>query len=256
MSWIKSLFGSCSGEPSAPRPAFDAPLEVDASLAVIGDIHGCHALLKSLLDRIATHPVDHIIFVGDYVDRGEESAQVLQAVMDLERTDPRVRCLKGNHEVMMLDFIDSPDVKGARWLRYGGLQTLASFGIGGVRVEMSEDERAMAAADLRAVLPDGMENWLRQLPTSWRSGNLWVVHAGADPDVSMIEQSEKTLMWGHRDFDSVDRLDNQWVAHGHTVVDTPKVRSGRIAIDTGAFATGRLTAAIIEPNKPPSFLQS
>jgi serine/threonine protein phosphatase 1 len=92
---------------------------------------------------------------------------------------------------------------------------------------------------------DAMIDWLRARPLSWGSGNVWSVHAGADPGLPMTRQPDEVLIWGHPAFRSTPRTDGQWVIHGHTIVDAPCAHLGRIALDTGAYATGRLSAAAI-----------
>ena len=234
MSLLNRLFGS------KPTPQFNAPIAPDTAFYAIGDLHGCASKLEKILPNLA----DDIptIFVGDYVDRGEESADVLRKVMALEQ-NKNVTCLFGNHEEMMLSFLDNPEEKGSRWLRYGGLQTLASFGVRGVSAGSKGETLEQAANDLHDAMGDDMIAWLRALPTHWITGNVAVVHAAADPHLAMSEQSDKTLRWGHPDFGTVPRVDKIWVLHGHTIVDHPTTTAGRISIDTGAYATGRLTAA-------------
>jgi len=239
MSFLKRLFGG------ATPPRFDAPLAPDAPFFVIGDLHGCQPQLTTLLQQMQDHDPDATrVFVGDYVDRGDDSAGVLRGLFAM-KDDPRVTCLTGNHEDMMLGFLDSPEAKGQRWLRYGGLQTLASFGIGGV-TNSSEGTALITARDaLVDAMGADMLAWLRGLPTTWASGNVTVVHAGADPATPLTLQSDKTFKWGHKDFETILRTDGIWVAHGHTIVDQAAAQNGRIAVDTGAYATGQLTAAYI-----------
>ena len=202
-NWFKGLF---SPTRPFPRPAPKEPF------VAIGDIHGRADLLKRALRSIKD---TKIVCVGDYVDRGDDSAEVLRLLY----ARPDVVCLSGNHEEMMLHFLDHPQKHGPRWLRYGGLQTLASFGVPGA------SEAASGAA------LDG------------QSGNVAVVHAAADPAVPIDMQTTETLHWGHADFETTQREDNIWVLHGHTIVDTPHADRGRVSIDTGSYATGRLTAA-------------
>jgi serine/threonine protein phosphatase 1 len=218
-----------------PPPPFPV-VAPDQPFTAIGDIHGRVDLLRKALDQIAHAP---IICVGDYVDRGDHSADVLRLLI----TRPDIHCLAGNHEAMMLAFIDDPAKAGPRWLRYGGLQTLASFGVYAA-TETSDAKTLEAASDaLKDAMGPQLIQWMRHLPTRWHSGNVAVVHAGADPSVPLDLQSEKTLLWGHPDFTQKARDDGVWVVHGHTIVDQPCAQNGRIAIDTGAYATGRLTAA-------------
>ena len=190
-----------------------------------------------------------IVTVGDYIDRGDYSADVLAFLMAKASAMPNQWvCLRGNHEEMMLDFLDDPERYGRQWLKHGGLQTLASFRVYGVTHNSDKAAMLEARDTLRTQMPDHLELWLRSLPLSWHSGNLWVVHAAADPKRAMQEQKPSTLTWGTRDFFKVPRRDGIWVAHGHTVIETPCAENGRIGIDTGAYYTGTLTAARCSPS--------
>lgn len=223
-------------------------IEPEQRFIAIGDVHGCCDLLSATLQQIEDVVPDvPIVFVGDYVDRGEQSAQTLRLLTGLSKRDPeKFICLRGNHEEMMLQFLDAPAEHGRRWMRHGGLQTLASFGVGGVH-EGARGETLVAARDaLIKALGEELIGWLHQLPRKWMSGNVAVVHAGADPNLPIDQQPDHALTWGHSDFLSVPRQDGIWVVHGHTIVSSPAVVQGRIEIDTGAYATGRLTAVGIE----------
>ncbi|WP_380058922.1 metallophosphoesterase (plasmid) [Falsihalocynthiibacter sp. SS001] len=221
-----------------------APIMPNAPFCAVGDIHGRADLLEGMLARIAPLLDYHTVFVGDMVDRGPQSAAVLRRVHALTEQSPdQFTALMGNHEALLLAFLDSPETVGADWFRFGGLQTLASFGVsisGSVR---SLDVIIEARDALRASMGPALVAWLAARPRSWNSGNMHVVHAGADPCVSMTEQADDHLIWGHRDFALRSRGDEQWVIHGHTIVDYPVQYGGRVAIDTGAYATGRLAGA-------------
>jgi serine/threonine protein phosphatase 1 len=143
---------------------------------------------------------------------------------------------------MLLDFIDDPLGDGARWLKYGGLDTLASYGI--ATTAATEDALDVANA-LEMALPDGMLAWLRDLPMRWSSGNVHCVHASMNPDKTPDAQSENALLWGHPSFFVKPRTDGQCVIHGHTIVPEGGMRDGRISIDTGAYRGGALTAVAI-----------
>lgn len=250
MTLFHRLFRKSAPAPQIPpaRHVEMPPIRPDRLLAVIGDIHGCDRLLERLLARIAAEaPGAQVICVGDFVDRGEESAAVLRRLHAACLADPGFVCLAGNHEAMLLDFIDRPEETGARWLRYGGLQTLASFGIGGLRETASPEECRAQSAAFRAALGPELEAWLRALPLTFQSGNLAVVHAAADPDLPMSLQSRRVLQWGHEAFPQRGREDRTWIVHGHTVMPEPVMAQGRVAVDTGAYATGQLTAALISP---------
>lgn len=231
------------------RPAVTAKLDLPSPIAVIGDIHGCCGLLLQLLDRLAAEAPDaSIVCVGDYIDRGDHSADVIDLLMQR----PDVRCLKGNHEAMCLGFLDHPTRGGMSWLRNGGLQTLASYGIAGP-VPGTDRTLKRVRDDLALAMGDARIDWLRALPPSCQSGNLLITHAGADPERTPEDQRLKDLLWGCANFMTKPRTDGLWVAFGHVIQDAPSAESGRIAVDTGAYATGMLTAAILGDG-PPRFV--
>lgn len=237
--FIKNPFGRLWRKP--PRQPEMPAICPDKPLAVIGDIHGRADLLRDLLVSI---PSDHqIICVGDYVDRGEQSAEVIRIL----RSRPDILCLMGNHEDMFLQFLDTPDRSGDRWLRYGGLQTLQSFGVP-IEYDQAAAKRFVECRDalLAAMGPDAVE-WLRGLPVWWSSGNVGVVHAAADPTRALTDQERSILCWGHPEFLTQPRQDGIWIVHGHTIVDKAHADHGRIAVDTGGYATGRLSAALVAP---------
>lgn len=220
------------------KPPFP-PIAPEQPFCAIGDIHGCVDLLRAALHQAKDLP---IVCVGDYVDRGARSHEVLRLLMDR----PDITSLSGNHEEMMLRFVDTPEEYGSMWLRYGGVQTLASFSIGGVDASSDADKMRNARDELVAAMGSKLLDWMRALPTIWTSGNVAVVHAGADPSVALDKQAPGHLRWGHPEFYKKVRRDGVWVLHGHTIVDAPQIALGRIAIDTGAYATGRLTMARVE----------
>lgn len=232
----------------APKPTFSAPLAPDEPFFAVGDLHGCDALLARAIQHMdAIAPEIRRVFVGDYVDRGETSAQTLRRLHDYHLSAPdRVLCLRGNHEQMMMRFLEHPEQHNARWLRYGGLQTMASFGIA-PPPETAPTEKWIEARDkLREAMGPDMLTWLSDLPDWWRTGNVVTLHAAADPACPIEEQELHHMLWGHPEFASVPRSDGTWIVHGHTIVDEPRPEMGRIPVDTGAYATGRLTVALIQ----------
>lgn len=238
---MAGLFGRLLGRKEA-QPVYEPieveipPIAVERPFVAIGDIHGCDALLERLLEKLAAESPDaELVFVGDYIDRGEESAQALRRLMDLEGA----QFLLGNHERMCLEFIDNPEEKGPRWLRYGGLQTVASFGVSG-----SPDDPVGLRDKMVAAMGEEMISWMRNLDLIYTNGNVFAVHAAAHPEKPIEVQGEKTLIWGHPKFGKQPRRDGLWVVHGHTIVNMPRVSQGVVSIDTGAYATGRLSAAI------------
>jgi len=246
MSFIKRLFTHKSKPTPEPFTAVPAPARL---LYVVGDIHGCDDLLSQLLEQIdkdANERPHDLVFVGDYVDRGEASASVLKRLHQLSTQD-HVIFLMGNHERMLLDFLNDPGKNGRRWIRNGGLQTLASFGVGGVS-ETASPKILLKARDTFEAKLGPLKSWLENLQPSFQSGNVFTTHAAAHPQQLIQEQTDKIMLWGHGDFFQETRQDGTWVAHGHYVMEDPVSRNGRISVDTGAYATGRLTAAKIEKN--------
>lgn len=237
------------------------PLAPKDFIYVVGDIHGRDDLLEKMLELISDHFYSTgletcvLVCVGDYIDRGDNSAQVLNRLLTLSSEFPdQVVCLTGNHEQMMLDFLREPEARGRRWFRNGGLQTLASYSIGGVWETSPEPELVRARDQLLAAMPDGLESWICNLPLIYQNGNVVVTHAGADPLLSLDDQETNALLWGSSRFMKAERTDGNWIVYGHQIVDTPTVEGGRISTDTGAYATGRLTAAAISPTGDVTFL--
>jgi serine/threonine protein phosphatase 1 len=228
------------GDMPLPRP--------DTPVCVVGDVHGRADLLEILLDRIAAEPgagAARIVFAGDLIDRGPASAAVLARVQGLVQAG-RAAAVMGNHEAMLLEFLDASGEAGPRWLANGGDATLASFGLSPWTRGADGGGMAALAGGLRRAMPAGQEAWLRALPAFWRAEGLAVCHAGADPARAIEAQDRAVLLWGHRDFGRRPRADGIWIAHGHVIRPGVEARAGRIATDTGAFATGRLSAAWID----------
>ena len=243
MDLINKLMGTGRSKRAHRSVSFDAEIQPASPFYVIGDIHGEFTHLDSILTQIETSTAEpSVVCVGDYIDRGPRSADVLRWLKRLnDEFGDRFVCLMGNHELMLLQFLRNPIRYGERWFRYGGLQTLASYGVG--RSGQYNDHDVRDA--LQEAMGLEMTDWIAQLPYFWVNGNVAVVHAGADPEVPIDLQSTEALCWGHDAFLETPRSDGFWVAHGHTIVDEPRAVNGRISVDTGAYATGRLTAAHI-----------
>ncbi len=239
---LSRLFRSFSSAASAPLPRPGCIVEV------IGDIHGRADLLEAL-GPPETGAIR--VTLGDYVDRGPASRRVLEYLHARNTSDGWV-CLRGNHEEMFLGFLENPE-KAYRWLRYGGAQTLESFGLPGLSDTSEPADLRAAAKHVRAALPFDPVRWLRGLPAIRTFGTLTVVHAGLDPFLPLDAQSEQAALWGHPEFGMMPRQDGQWVVHGHTVVKKPLVRGRVISIDTGAWSTGHLTLVRVAPEGDISF---
>lgn len=235
------------------RPTIAFPdVAPDRPVYAIGDVHGRGDLLAGLVERILEEapgwsvPPD-LVVLGDFVDRGEHTLETLELLAELARMEAfRPVYLMGNHESMLLAFLADAR-EGLRWMRVGGMQTLLSLGIGAYETE-SEAELDRIRAELAQALAPYMP-MLEGLALSHRNGNLLFSHAGADPARSPARQSRRALLWGHPDFERTPRDDGIWVVHGHRPVDEPRAERGRIALDTGAYYSGCLSAAAIAPGE-------
>jgi serine/threonine protein phosphatase 1 len=212
----------------------------------IGDIHGRLDLLMDLLSQIITHANGRsckLVFLGDYIDRGPDSAGVLALVRRFQQHWPEsVICLKGNHEAMLLEVVTEPAVT-SWWLGNGGDTTLASFGV-----------------PHPGDLPADVLSWIAGLPTLYEDEHRYFVHAGLHPDLSLSEQDDQTKLWIRDEFLLVDHDFGKHVVHGHTPSQAggPEVRSYRTNLDTGAVFGGPLTAGVFTDERGPAiaFLRS
>lgn len=261
---LRTIFGRKGSQTASAPPAPDLP-RPNTPTYVVGDVHGRADLLELMLELIDAHIGGtggqdlRLVFVGDYIDHGPDSARVLMRLQELSQdfTD-NVVCLMGNHERMLLDTLSDPALRGPRWLREGGAATLTSYGIDPAPLAESATPAlwAKTSEELAQAIGPELQDWLAACPLSWHSGNLWAVHAGADPTRPMTEQTARVQLWGHPEFDSMLRGDDAWVAHGHVVRDAPMVREGRISLDTGAWMTGKLSCIAIQPDGSYNFLQT
>jgi len=239
------------GRPRTPPP----PPRVPDGLVVyaIGDVHGERPALERLLERIREDAARRssspaAVFLGDYVDRGGDS----RGVLDLLCGDPlpgfAVHRLRGNHEQAMLDFLAAPEA-GVSWLEFGGIATLDSYGVRGL-VGAPTAERLKGLRDaLDAALPEAHRRLLQTLAPYVVYGDYAFVHAGVRPGAPMERQRLDDLLWIREPFLSWKAPHDKVVVHGHTVVPAPQLLPNRIAIDTGVYATGVLTAVALEADR-------
>lgn len=202
----------------------------------VGDIHGCLDKLKSLIGACRQHAGDEemlLVFLGDYVDRGPDSAGVVRYILSLQADAPqRVVALKGNHEAWVLSVLNGEPAR--TWLRNGGTATLASYGASNVG--------GLPAADL---------NWMRSLPLTYDDGRRLFVHAGVDPRKPLDAQDEVDLLWIREPFLHDERDFGRLIVHGHTPLETakPDLRPNRLNLDTAAVFGGPLTAAAFDDTR-------
>lgn len=217
----------------------------------IGDVHGRLDRMQAVEAAIAEDAADlgaggaaQVIFIGDYVDRGPDSRGVIEALLPGRFAGLPARFLMGNHEDAMLRFLDDPEI-GEAWLAYGGMATLASYG---VKPEGSANQGRMErlSQGLAAALPEDHRRFLERLELSIQIGDYLFVHAGVRPTRKLEEQLRDDMLTIREPFLS-SRARLPWrVVHGHTIVEKAQVLPGRIAIDTGAYATGLLTCVVLE----------
>lgn len=235
------------------QKAEPAPAAVPRGLRVyaIGDVHGRLDLLDRMLDQIdadgATAPdlVKHIVYLGDYVDRGPHSSGVIERLAAGPPPGFGAIPLKGNHEASMLEFLEDIRI-GPNWLTYGGTATLASYHVPPPHADSPPEDLTHAQEMLRRALPPTHRAFLESLRTSVTIGDYVFVHAGVRPGVPLDRQREDDLLWIREDFLRSTADHGKMVVHGHTISAEPEVRANRIGIDTGAFATHRLTCLVLE----------
>jgi serine/threonine protein phosphatase 1 len=210
----------------------------------IGDIHGCNRQLQVLLDKIRLDAAQFsgrklIVTLGDHIDRGPQSAAVMDWLSAPFRGDIERVCLAGNHETMMLEFLADPDLDSI-WLRNGGQETLMSYGIDLPAFERARQRDRRALLDF--VIPSDHVELLRNLPVMATSTRAVFVHAGIRPGVPLNQQGDDDLLWIRQPFLDAAFAEGPLLVHGHTPAEAPSVAGRRICVDTGAYATGTLTA--------------
>lgn len=220
-------------------------------LYAIGDVHGRYDLFRRLMNIIErdqasrTAVPTRMILLGDIVDRGPDSAKMVRGCMNLTAATDRFIVLKGNHEEMMADALGGSLYAYRQWLKFGGRETLLSWGVEDAVLDgpptMDKLRTAAATVGEEAI------QWLARLPLYHRHGAYLFVHAGIRPGVSLRRQKAEDMLWITDDFLDSDRPHGMIVVHGHTVSEhRPVVRNNRIGIDTGAYRTNQLTAIGIE----------
>ncbi len=220
-------------------------------LYAIGDIHGRDDLLADLMARIEDdarrrEPARNVlVYLGDYIDRGLQSRQVLDRLVAGPPRGFEAIYLKGNHEAAMLEFLDDADF-GRTWKYYGGLETLHSYGINELTLSDNPDDFVRARDHLEQVLPSSHRKFLENLVLSAEFGDYFFAHAGVCPGIDLSRQVEDDLLWIRDAFLNSDQWFGKVVVHGHTPREKPVFRSNRIGIDTGAYMTNVLTCLALE----------
>jgi serine/threonine protein phosphatase 1 len=215
----------------------------------VGDIHARLDLLNLLLGHIyedlaarpAARPI--CVFLGDYIDRGPSSHGTIDRLIEHSKAHESI-FLKGNHEFIALKCLTDRSLF-EQWLRLGGLETIISYGISPHLLGRNRKVVELQAA-LHQALPQAHFRFFRDLLTSFTCGDFFFAHAGVKPHVELSRQDEKDLLWIRDEFLSSTEDYGKIVVHGHTPTQELEVRLNRINIDTGAFATGRLTCLVVQ----------
>ena len=216
----------------------------------VGDIHGRADLLDNLLSQIRADmsrrqisKEPFLVFLGDYIDRGPASREVVERLLSLQ-SEFRMVAIKGNHEDALLRFLESPEV-GPSWIQHGGAETLASYGVvslpAGESGSWTETRNEFASR-----LPRTHHDFFSNLSPYLCLGDYVFVHAGVRPKVRLEAQTERDMMWIRREFLETERAIDRIVVHGHTPAEQAHLGRWRIGVDTGAYATGVLTAVLLQ----------
>lgn len=227
------------------RPSLPAELRIYA----IGDIHGRLDLLSELLARIssdiALRPTARplYVFLGDYIDRGSASRETIDRLIEHGKTHESV-FLKGNHELIAIKCLSDRGLFD-QWLRLGGLETLVSYGVPAETLANGKQIAELQSA-FHGALPQAHFRFFRDLKNSFECGDFFFAHAGVKPNVELSRQKENDLLWIRGEFLTSKDDFGKIVVHGHTPAREIEVGPNRINIDTGAFATGRLSCLVLE----------
>jgi serine/threonine protein phosphatase 1 len=217
---------------------------------VVGDIHGRFDLLDRLLGQIerdlAERPADKalLVFLGDLIDRGPASAQVVERLRTYRHAGARTVYLLGNHEEVLLRILDGDSSLVPGWLRFGGRQCLESYGADAKQIAAMDETMAVDA--IRRAIPEEHAEFLKSFVDTCRFGDYLFVHAGIRPGIDLDHQRQQDLRWIRDPFLLNDSDHGFVVVHGHTISEDVDERPNRIGIDTGAFASGVLTALVID----------
>lgn len=247
------MFQSLAKKEGVAQPSLPPGLRVYA----VGDIHGELGLLEQLHDIIRQDLADaphldavKIIYLGDYINRGCQSRKVLDALRTTPVANARPLFLMGNHELALIKFLTGK-MDYREWLRWGGDQTLISYGVDVISPYSDDHEIAQLRQVFREAIPREHYRFLSKLKPYAVEGSYVFVHAGLRPGVELEEQKLQDLLLIRKDFLKKPVTCGKTIIHGHTVFNTPHIRKTRrrvdsIGIDTGAYNSGKLTAIVLE----------
>lgn len=243
---IATLFKSARRKP-APAPA---SVPEGERVYAIGDVHGCSDLLTDLMARIDADDAKRgtaqtsIVFLGDLVDRGPDSAGVIETAMRLKAEGRRVRFLAGNHEEVFVKAASGDEKSTRFFVRMGGRETILSYPIDAYDYDTLE--YGDLAERLKTLIPRDHVEFVESFEDMVEIGDYVFVHAGIRPGRALDAQRKSDLRWIRDEFLDDERDHGKVVIHGHTICEEVDHYDNRIGIDTGAYATGRLTAIGLE----------
>jgi serine/threonine protein phosphatase 1 len=248
MSFLRRFSRNLGGRAGLPHG------KEGARAYAVGDIHGRLDLLNLMLGKIeadiAARPArrNFIVFLGDYIDRGPESAGVIERLRTYRPANARPIFLAGNHEEVLLRILDGGgDNVLSSWFKFGGAECLQSYGLEPDFLRLLEEPAAIQL--LQAKVPPAHREFLDALGDTFRFGDYLFVHAGIRPGIAIEEQDRHDLRWIRDPFLTDAKEHGVMVVHGHTIVGQVEERPNRIAIDTGAYRSCVLTALAVEDDK-------
>lgn len=233
------------------RDESQGPAMVPAGFRVyaVGDVHGEDGLLEQMLGKIERdideRPAQRnvLVFLGDLIDRGPDSAAVVERLRNYRHRNVRTVFIAGNHEEVFLRILAGEDDLIASWLRFGGRECALSYGLSPDLAAMPRDRAGEA---IRAAVPADHRHFMEGFVDSFRAGDYLFVHAGVRPGVNLERQAPEDLRWIRKPFLDWTGGHGATIVHGHTISEKVEERAGRIGIDTGAYRHGRLTAFVAE----------
>jgi len=224
------------------------------NIFAIGDIHGCLKELTTLHKKILTHDKfdvkkDLLVYLGDYIDRGRGSKEVIDQIIKLKKNNIKIICLMGNHEEFMFDFLFNKKNNIENWLNFGLDQTLRSYGIevvSFIKDGFDDDVIEKLRKTLLSKMSEEHTNFFKNLELSFSSEKYLFVHAGIDPKKALEDQTKKDLLWSRsKDFFDKDFRSEKIIVHGHTPEKEIVNNFFRINVDTGCYFSGKLTSVCL-----------
>jgi serine/threonine protein phosphatase 1 len=222
----------------------------DTRVYCIGDIHGRDDLLAVMHRKVIDDAKDFAgrkiaIYLGDYIDRGLYSKQVVERLVanPLPAFEPIY--LRGNHEQLLLLFLQHPET-GADWMSFGGQAAAYSYGVKMHGIPLKKTQLLDVHRQLNALMPETHKHFYARLRLAHSEGDYFFVHAGIRPGIALQRQRENDLLWIRDEFTGSRHSHEKIVVHGHTVTPEPEIRANRIGIDTGAYCSGKLTCLVLQ----------